>query len=77
MPVTCPYCSKEMKKGSIMQTESFRPLSWLPDDRVIGVKELFRKLPKIKLTSTVSPYLPMHYCEDCRKFLVDMEEIEV
>ena len=75
--MNCPYCGNEMKRGSVIQTESFRPLSWLPDDRVIGVKALFRKLPEIKLTSTLSPYLPMHYCEDCRKFLVDMEEIEV
>ena len=70
----CPYCFKEMSKGSITQTELFHPLTWMPKDRVIGVKALFLK-QGIKLTSVEKPDLTVYYCETCEKFVFNHKDI--
>ena len=71
----CPYCSRDMVKGSMSQTKLFSPLTWWPDDREIGFKAFFLK-QEIKLTSNTNPYLTVYHCEDCRKFVIDQETIE-
>ena len=71
----CPYCIKEMQKGSIMQAESFCPITWLPDDRDKSMKALFVK-QGIQLTSTINPFLTVYYCEECKKFLINQEDID-
>lgn len=71
----CPYCIKEMQKGSIMQAESFRPITWLPDDRDKSIKAFFVK-QGIQLTSTINPFLTVYYCEECKKFLINQEDID-
>ena len=72
----CPYCAREIKEGYIMQCHWLYPLTWMPKDRVGGVRALFMK-QGIKLTSVEEPELAVAYCEACRKFVVDQEEIKV
>lgn len=76
MVMNCPYCAKEMKKGAITQTDLFHPLTWIPKDRIVGVKALFLK-QGIKLTSASNPDLAAYYCEDCEKFIINREDISV
>ena len=72
----CPYCAGEMKKGFISQTELFHPLTWLPKDRVIGMKALLLK-QGIQLTSASNSDVTVYYCEACRKFIINQEDIKV
>ena len=64
-----------MRKGFIDQTDFRHPLQWYPADREIG----FFKSTKqdIKLTATFkSGTIIAHYCSDCKKFVIDENELE-
>lgn len=71
----CPYCEKEMQKGWINQ-ERFS-LKWVPDeDR--GFMECLVEKDVIKLTAlTKGGRLTVYHCENCRKFIIDENDIEV
>lgn len=73
--MNCPYCNKEMKKGYIEQSDFRFPLKWCPDD----VNKVFLKSNKgnIKLTSVFNTALTVHYCGDCKRFIINQEEIDI
>lgn len=70
----CPWCNKEMTKGTIMQDRF--AIKWLP----VGVsREIFAFNPfakGIKLTSFSENWEAIvYYCPDCRKFVIDQDHL--
>lgn len=73
--MNCPYCNNEMEKGYIGQTEFLVPVTWVSDD----VKEdTFLPIHKtIKLTAMLKGgRLVTYHCENCKKFIIDENDIE-
>ena len=71
----CPYCENEMQKGWVNQ-ERFS-LKWIPDkDR--GFMDCLFEKEVIKLTAlSKTGRMIMYHCADCKKFVVDENDIEV
>lgn len=65
--MNCPYCSKEMEKGYIDQTDFRFPLEWYPAN---GETKVFvSKKRNIRLTYGGS--VKAYRCERCKKILID------
>ena len=71
----CPYCSNEMEKGYIAQSDFRFPLEWSPAERRTGI--LFSKKRNIKLTTALKGgNMTAYHCAECRKFIIDENELE-
>lgn len=68
--MNCPYCSEEMEKGFIDQTDFRFPLVWYPAKRETG---FFRSTKRdIKLTSVLAGGSVIAYhCASCKKFIIE------
>ncbi|MGH4123801.1 MAG: PF20097 family protein [Clostridium sp.] len=65
----CPYCGNEMKNGAICGGRD--NLKFIADK----AKKRFGIFPvSIKLTSLWGGKLISHYCENCRKIIIDIEQ---
>ena len=71
----CPYCNGEMELGYIDQTRILIPLIWYPVNREQGFFKSTKK--DIKLTSAIGGAAPTYYCEKCRKFIIDQDDLTV
>ena len=71
----CPYCNEEMQKGCIDQGRF--ALEWrsrTPDSRwIIDMNEKRIKLSSVWKSGSVTT----HYCEKCRKFIIDGNELDI
>ena len=76
MKMNCPYCNKEMKEGYIMQGRY--AIKWRPIEEYSNIiKAVFSK-DGIKLTSFMNnTEARTFYCSDCRKFIIDQDNIEI
>jgi len=70
----CPYCENEMQEGWVDQ-ERFS-LKWTPaEDR--GLLEMLLQKNVIMLTSLEQGgRLVMYHCAECKKFIVDENDIK-
>lgn len=70
----CPFCKKEMLVGSISQDQY--ALKWVPADKDRGLLNFTPLVKGIKLTSiTDSTKVKVFYCEKCRKFIIDQDDL--
>ena len=70
----CPYCSEEMEKGYIDQSDFRFPLEWYPANRGTGI--LVSRKRNIKLTSALNGgSIITYHCSQCRKFVIDQDAI--
>ena len=68
----CPYCSVEMEKGFIDQTDFRFPLEWYPANRGTGIFNSSKR--NIKLTSALKGgNVVAHHCAKCRKIIIDQD----
>lgn len=73
--MTCPYCKKEMKNGSI---SAYNRLSWTPEGESVRGGTKWAKSPNgivlaewfLLGTATVDAV----YCEECKKIVIDLEK---
>ena len=72
----CPYCDKEMIIGSISQDRY--ALKWVPADRDKGILNFTPLVKGIKLTSMMDDLrVKVYYCEQCRKFVMDQDDLRL
>lgn len=70
----CPYCNNDMKVGSISQDRY--ALKWVPSDKDMGILNFTPFVKGIKLTSMADGmYVKVFYCEQCRKFIIDQDNL--
>lgn len=69
--MTCPYCSKEMKKGKIYVAGNAIPY-WLEDGDKRRVEDVLtgRSLLPVR-SSLMERSLESYYCPDCKKMIFD------
>lgn len=65
--MNCPYCSREMEKGYIDQTDFRFPLEWYPANRETG----FFVSKKRTVRLTYGGHVTAYRCEGCRKIMID------
>lgn len=70
----CPYCKKEMTRGSVQQDRY--SLKWVAAKDSKGLLNFTPFVKGILLTPPTSTALKMYYCPDCRKFVVDQDDLE-
>ena len=74
--MNCPYCDELMVKGYMEQTRIGFPIQWYSGKTKPGI--LFDKWENIKLTSSrKSGRVIVHHCANCRKFIIDQDEVDV
>ncbi|MBU9725828.1 PF20097 family protein [Diplocloster modestus] len=72
----CPYCDREMVVGSISQDRY--ALKWIPADKDKGLLNFTPLVKGIKLTSMMDEVtVKVFYCEQCRKFLIDQDDLRL
>ena len=72
----CPYCDKEMTIGSIMQDRY--ALKWVASGNDKGLLNFTFLVKGIKLTSMMEdPTVKVFYCEPCRKFIIDQDDLRL
>lgn len=70
----CPYCNAEMEKGVIGQHD-LTPITWISDNLIENAILPIHKT--IKLTALLKGgEIVTYYCENCKKFIIDENEIE-
>lgn len=70
----CPYCNNEMEKGIIGQHD-FTPITWVSDNPKENAILPIHKT--IKLTALLKGgEITTYHCENCKKFIIDENEIE-
>ena len=75
--MTCPYCNQEMQKGFLAQTDVFWPIRWRPVPKEPPML-FYSNKESIKLTSSLnSGQVIVYHCPDCRKFVIDQDELAV
>ena len=71
----CPYCEKEMQEGFVNQERM--AIRWVPNEER-GFMDCLLDRNVIKLTSLSSGgRVIVYHCADCKKFIVDENDIEV
>ena len=76
MIMNCPYCSREMEKGFIEQTNLMIPLEWYPAKRDGGI--IVSQKRNVKLTSSLKGgTLTVYRCDDCKKMIIDENALDV
>lgn len=63
----CPYCSKEMEKGYIDQSDFRFPLEWYPAKGETG----FFASKKRNVRLTYGGNVIAYRCEPCKKIIID------
>ena len=75
----CPYCEKEMAVGSI--TQDRYALKWVAADKNKGLLNFTPLVKGIKLTSGFGGIaeitVKVFYCELCRKFIIDQDDLRL
>lgn len=73
----CPFCTKDMVAGSI--TQDRYALKWVPLDKDKGILNFTPTVKKgFKLTSMLeNTTVKVFYCEQCRKFIIDQDDLRV
>lgn len=72
----CPFCSKNMIVGSI--TQDRYALKWVPIDKDRGILNFTPVVKGIKLTSIMEEAtVKVFHCEQCRKFIIDQDDLRV
>lgn len=75
--MNCPYCNGEMEKGYMEQTRIGYPLQWIPNYEKRGLI-MYDISRRIELSSTrKTGRVIVHYCSQCRKFVIDQDELQV
>lgn len=73
--MTCPYCKKEMKYGSI---SAYNRLSWTPEgERACGGTKWAKSPNGVVLAEYFllgAATVDAAYCEECKKIVIDLEE---
>lgn len=70
----CPYCNSEMEKGVIGQHD-LTPITWISDD--VTENAILPRHKTIKLTALLKGgEIVTYHCENCKKFIIDENEIE-
>lgn len=73
--MNCPYCHQEMQKGYVSQNDFRFPLEWYPASQ--DTKFFKSKKQNIKLTAALKGgNVIVHYCPECKKFVIDQDELE-
>ena len=72
----CPYCGQEMIVGSILQDG--HALKWVPSNKDRGILNFTPLVKGIKLTSILDDLrVKTFYCEKCRKFIIDQDDLRL
>lgn len=72
----CPFCTKDMIAGSI--TQDRYAIKWVPIDKDSGLLNFTPIVKGIKLTSMMEDTtVKVFYCEQCRKFIIDQDNLRV
>lgn len=72
----CPYCEKEMMIGSIAQDRY--SLKWVPAEMDRGFLNFTPFIKGIRLTSMMDDMrVKVFYCEECRKFIIDQDDMRL
>lgn len=75
--MNCPYCSKEMRKGFLNQSDAIYPIRWRPMPQEEPVL-FYSNKDSIKLTAPFkSGRVIVHHCPACRKFVIDQDALDV
>lgn len=70
--MTCPYCSKEMKKGKIIASNSIP--YWLEDGDKRRLEDVFTGRGLLPFqTSLMKRFMESYYCPDCKKIIFDAD----
>ena len=70
----CPFCSNEMTEGVVMQDRY--ALKWVPASKDKGLLNFTPLVKGIKLTSMMdNTCVKVFYCEPCRKFVIDQNDL--
>lgn len=74
--MNCPYCGKDMTVGVISQDRY--ALKWVPAEKDFGILNFTPFIQGIKLTSAwADPTVKVFYCEPCRKFIIDQDDLRL
>ena len=72
----CPFCKEEMVVGSISQDRY--ALKWVPAEKNMGLLNFTPLVKGIKLTSLLDgTAVKVFYCEPCRKFIIDQDDLRL
>ena len=72
----CPFCGKEMQVGSI--TQSRNSIKWVPKEKDRGMWNLLPVVKGIYITDSMeNTEAKTFYCEACRKFIIDQDDLRV
>ena len=69
----CPFCKEEMKTGTISQDRY--ALKWVPEESDKGLLNFTPFIKGIKLTSMSNLTVKVFHCENCRKFIIDEDNL--
>lgn len=70
--MNCPYCNKEMESGFLKTSHH---VSW-GKEKELGLNQDDILLTKNNLeTFFKGQFIKSHYCSDCKKILVSLEEV--
>ncbi|MBE6730122.1 MAG: hypothetical protein E7564_00355 [Ruminococcaceae bacterium] len=76
MKMNCPWCGKETEEGFI--TQDRYAITWRPIEAYNSIITTIFSKNKIKLTSSMNnTEARVFYCRDCRKFIIDQDNIEI
>ena len=71
--MNCPYCLKKMEVGSIQKDRY--SLKWVSDEDDKGILNFTFLVNGIKLISNNDSKIKVFYCCDCRKFIIDQDDL--
>lgn len=71
----CPWCGKEMTEGCISQDRY--AIKWVAREKSKGILNFTPLVEGIKLTSFAENTVKVFYCKDCRKFVIDQEDMRI
>ncbi len=72
--MNCPYCSKEMKSGNIIN-DSRVPLRWKAENEKLSVIDyMFTDKGALEpVDKNFYAQYPAFYCDECKKIIMDAE----
>ena len=74
--MNCPFCGKEMMVGQVSQDRY--AIKWVPTEKSRGLLDFTPFVKGIKLTSMMDDTtMKVFYCEPCRKFVIDQDDLRV
>ena len=69
----CPFCKEEMETGTISQDRY--ALKWVSEDANKGLLNFTPFIKGIKLTSMSNLTVKVFHYENCRKFIIDEDDL--